>query len=158
MLIWRDGTKGGVIPRLTVEDHFHQVVIFHAKLFSQMLTWCLIFCAQDDSAQVKKDPADAHLFLFFPCEGVFLAGGFLPRSALAAGGCPICLFEGGLALVSPLTFAFAGTGSGPASACFTGSASGADTDSGVAICGFSFNSTASFFSSSFQFGIATSRR
>src|SRR5688572_17996985 len=123
-----------------------------------MLARRLIFRANNDSAQIEKDGAYAHLFLFFPCEGVFLAGGFLPFSALAAGGCPICLLEGGLAFVSPLTCAFAGTGSGPVAACFTGSASGEDTDSGVAICGFSFNSTSNFFSSSRHFGIIISIR
>src|SRR5688500_20250956 len=105
MLIRCDHTHGGLIARLAIENHFHQVVIFHTKLFSQVLTWCLIFCAQDDSAQIKKDCADAHFPFFFPRpRGVLVAGGLLPNSARAAGFCPIWRFEDGLACVSPLIF------------------------------------------------------
>src|SRR6185503_12129373 len=129
MLIRCDRTEGSLIPRLTIENNFHQVVIFHAKLFGKMLTRRLIFCAQDDSAQIKKNCADTHLPVFFPRpRGVFLAGGLLPNSALAAGFCPTSRFEGGLAFVSPLTFALAGTASGLDSACFTGAASGAGAE------------------------------
>src|SRR6185503_16920632 len=99
------------------------------KLFGKVLTRCLIFCAQDDSAQIEKNCADAHLPFFFPRpRGVLLAGGLLPNSALAAGFCPISRFEGGLALVSPLIFALAGTVSGLDSACFTGATSGAGAE------------------------------
>src|SRR5215207_7586067 len=119
MLIRCDRTNRGFIPRLAVEDYLHQIVIFHAKLFSQVLTGCLIFCAQDNSAQIKKNCADAHLPFFFPRpRGVLVAGGLLPSSARAAGCCPIWRFEDGLACVSPLIFDLAGTGSGWYSAGF----------------------------------------
>src|SRR5262245_14757478 len=102
-----------------------------------MLTRRLIFGAYDDPAHIEQDCANGHLFFFFPWEGVFLAGGFLPNSALAAGFCPTSFFDAGLALVSPLAFAFAATGSGCDSACFTGAASGADEGAGAACWGCS---------------------
>src|SRR5687767_8325079 len=157
MLIRCDRTHGGLIARLAIENHFHQVVIFHTKLFSQVLTWCLIFCTQDDSAQIKKNCADAHLPFFFPRpRGVLVAGGLLPNSARAAGCCPIWRFEDGLACVSPLIFDLAGTGSGWDSVGLEEAPS--DVRASTTCWGFSFNSTSSFFSSSFQFGMAVSKR
>ena len=65
MLIRSNCANRGLLMRCTFKDEPHQIVIFHAEAFSEMLARRLILRAEDDAAQIKEDCANTHLLFFF---------------------------------------------------------------------------------------------
>ena len=64
MVIGSDLTHRCLDTAVAIEDDLAQVVIFHAKPFGELLARRLILCADDDSAKIEEDGADAHLLFF----------------------------------------------------------------------------------------------
>src|SRR3989304_1576896 len=64
MLIRADLTHRCFIARIAVEADLDQIVIFHAKPFSESLARRLKLRADDDSAQIKEDSPYAHVLFF----------------------------------------------------------------------------------------------
>src|SRR3972149_11581513 len=134
MLIRADLTHRCFIARIAIEDDLDQIVIFHAKPFSESLARRLKLRADDDSAQIKEDSPYAHVLFFVVAfltlgddvaAGVFLLAGFFALSAFGVA------FAVGFGDVSAF-----GAGLDPSSATEAGS--GVDAGAGAACCGGCF--------------------
>ena len=111
VFVGADLTDGCFHTRIAIEDDLVQIVIFHAKPFSELLARRLKLCADDDSAEIEEDGPDAHLlflrsFSLFEMmqQECFLAGALSPSSDRAAGFVPVPFSVTGLDFVSRFWF------------------------------------------------------